>query len=200
MRRISLIVLAALLAVPAIARAQAQDPVVVSARQFAQQGNHDTAIALLRSALASRPSDPALKAALVDVLKLKMVELNRQMLELRQAINDLGGGAPTLPRDVSCAAGAPVRLGGAIAAPSKVKHVDAIYPSIAQSAKVEGIVIVEALIDCNGSVADVKILRGQPLLNEAALEAVRQWQYTPVLLNGVPVKVLLTATVAFRLE
>ena len=212
MRRISLAVLAVTLAVPAIARAQTQDPVVVSANQFAQQGNHDIAIAMLRSALAARPGDAALKAALVDVLRQKMISLSREMLELRREINELGGApsmaSPTLPGRTGpvvtgmagCAGDAPVRVGGNIMAPAKLKDVKPVYPPAAQSEKVQGIVIVEAVIDCNGDVASVRILRGQPLLDEAALNAVREWKFSQTLLNGVPVKVIFTATVTFRLE
>ena len=95
---------------------------------------------------------------------------------------------------------APVRVGGKIAQPQKRHDVKPVYPPIAQSARVQGIVIIEATIGPDGSVKDAKVLRGQPLLNEAALEAVRQWKYTPTLLNGVPVPVIMTVTVTFTLQ
>lgn len=95
---------------------------------------------------------------------------------------------------------APVRVGGAIKQPQKVQDKKPIYPPIAQSARVQGIVIIEATIGPDGSVRDAKVLRGQPLLNESALEAVRQWKYTPTLLNGVPVSVIMTVTVTFTLQ
>ena len=75
-----------------------------------------------------------------------------------------------------------------------------VYPPIAQSARVQGIVIIEATIGPDGKVRDAKVLRGQPLLNDAALSAVRQWEYTPTLLNGVPVPVIMTVTVTFTLQ
>ncbi|MGE5358746.1 MAG: energy transducer TonB, partial [Bacteroidales bacterium] len=68
------------------------------------------------------------------------------------------------------------------------------------NARVQGVVIVEALIGPDGKVADVKILRSIPLLDQAAVEAVRQWQFTPTLLNGTPVPVIMTCTVNFTLE
>ena len=71
---------------------------------------------------------------------------------------------------------------------------------MAQAARVEGVVIIEATIDVNGRVQDAKILRSIPLLDTAALEAVRRWQYTPTLLNGVPVPVIITVTVNFKLK
>jgi periplasmic protein TonB len=59
---------------------------------------------------------------------------------------------------------------------------------------------VELTIDERGDVVDAKLLRGVPLLNEAALEAVRQWKYSPTLLNEVPVPLIMTATVTFSLR
>jgi TonB family protein len=61
-------------------------------------------------------------------------------------------------------------------------------------------VIVEATIDPTGHVANATVLRGVPLLDEAALEAVRKWVYTPTLLNGVPTPLIMTVTVTFRLQ
>jgi protein TonB len=61
-------------------------------------------------------------------------------------------------------------------------------------------VIIEATIGPTGTVQDARILRSIPLLDAAALEAVRQWEYTPTLLNGVPVPVLMTITVNFTLR
>lgn len=194
MRRISLAVLIlALAAVPAgLVLAQSQDPLITSARQFSQQGSHDTAIAMLRGGLASRPTDEALKAALADILILKRTELMRQMSELNREINTLR--PPTVR---GAGAMAPVRVGGSIKTPMKIRDVKPVYPPDAQAAKVSGIVIVEATIGTDGTVTDARVLRGQPLLNEAAVAAVRQWQYAPTLSNGVPVPVILTVTVTF---
>jgi protein TonB len=93
-----------------------------------------------------------------------------------------------------------VRVGGTIAEPTKLRHVNPVYPDIAKQARVQGVVILEATISPTGKVTAVKVLRGVPLLNEAALEAVKQWEYTPTLLNGVPVPVIMTITVNFRLQ
>jgi protein TonB len=95
---------------------------------------------------------------------------------------------------------APVRVGGNIKAPQKVKDVKPVYPSIAQSARVQGVVIIEATIGPDGKVKDAKVLRSIPLLDQAALDAVRQWEFTPTLLNGVPVPVIMTVTVNFTLQ
>lgn len=94
----------------------------------------------------------------------------------------------------------PVRPGGDIAVPRKIRDVPPTYPAIAQSARVEGTVIIQATIDESGRVVDATVLRSVPLLDQAALDAVRQWQYTPTRLNGVPVSVVMTVTVRFQLR
>ena len=94
----------------------------------------------------------------------------------------------------------PVRVGGAIKPPVKTKNVNPQYPSIAQSARVQGVVIIEATISPQGRVQDARVLRSIPLLDSAALDAVRQWELTPTLLNGVPVPVIMTVTVNFTLS
>jgi len=96
-------------------------------------------------------------------------------------------------------AGQPVRIGGQIKAPTQISKVQPVYPPIALSARVQGIVILEATIGVDGRVTDAKVLRSIPLLDEAALNAVRQWAYTPTLMNGVPVPVIMTVTVTFNL-
>jgi protein TonB len=95
---------------------------------------------------------------------------------------------------------APVRVGGAIRPPQKTKDVKPVYPAIAQSARVQGVVIIEATIGPNGKVQEAKVLRSIPLLDQAALDAVKQWEFTPTLLNGVPVPVIMTVTVNFTLQ
>jgi TonB family protein len=92
---------------------------------------------------------------------------------------------------------APVRIGGQIKAPTKIKDVTPVYPAIAQSARVAGAVTIEATIGPDGKVTDAKVVRSIPLLDQAALDAVRQWEYTPTLLNGEPVPVLVTVTINF---
>ena len=75
-----------------------------------------------------------------------------------------------------------------------------IYPPIAQAARAQGVVIIEAVIGVDGRVHDAGVLRSAPLLDEAALAAVRQWVYTPTRLNGQPVAVVMTVTVRFQLQ
>jgi periplasmic protein TonB len=95
---------------------------------------------------------------------------------------------------------APVRVGGSIRHPRKVREVAPVYPAIAQAARVQGVVILEAVIGEDGRVRNLRVLRSIPLLDQAAVDAVRQWQFTPTLLNGEPVPVVMTVTVAFQLR
>ena len=68
------------------------------------------------------------------------------------------------------------------------------------TAKVQGVVILEVTIDGEGHVADTRVLRSIPLLDQAAIDAVRQWEFTPTLLNGQPTAVRMTVTVQFTLQ
>ena len=94
----------------------------------------------------------------------------------------------------------PQRVGGLIREPRKILHVAPLYPDIARQSRVEGTVVLEAVLDVTGRVESVRVLGSQPLLDDAAVRAVRQWRYTPTELNGVPVPVLMTITVRFSLE
>jgi protein TonB len=101
-----------------------------------------------------------------------------------------GGGAP---------AGA-VRVGGNIRPPVKTQSAEPVYPTTAMAAGIQGVVIVEITIGTDGVVSDARVLRSIPLLDQAALDAVRQWRYAPTLLNGAPTPVIMTATVNFALQ
>ena len=93
-----------------------------------------------------------------------------------------------------------LKVGGIIREPRKLVHVAPIYPEIARQARAQGAVVLEAILDATGRVESVRVMGSQPLLDEAAVRAVRQWRYTPTELNGVPVPVLMTITVRFSLE
>jgi TonB family protein len=92
---------------------------------------------------------------------------------------------------------APIRVGGQIKPPVKIKDVPPVYPAVAQSARVQGDVIIEATVGEDGKVADARVLKSIPLLDKAALDAVNQWEYQPSLLNGIPTPVVMTVTVKF---
>lgn len=95
---------------------------------------------------------------------------------------------------------APVRIGGDMQGPKKIKDVKPVYPEEARAAGIQGTVIVEAKVGTDGSVLDAKVLRSvESSLDLAALDAVRQWKFMPTLLNGAPVEVIMTASVRFAL-
>ena len=91
-------------------------------------------------------------------------------------------------------------MGGEIEEPRKTRHVNPVYPRDAVAARIKGVVILECTISPQGKVVHVRTLRSVPMLDDAAIEAVRQWEYTPTLLNGVPVPVIMTVTVNFKLN
>jgi TonB family protein len=94
----------------------------------------------------------------------------------------------------------PLRIGGNIKPPVKVRDVKPVYPPEAQANGVRGVVILETLIGEDGAVVDARILRSIAALDAAALDAVRQWRFAPVLVNGAAVPVLMTVTVNFTLQ
>jgi protein TonB len=94
----------------------------------------------------------------------------------------------------------PIPVGGNIKPPARTKYVMPEYPDIARAARVQGVVIIEAIIGTDGKVELARVLRSNPLLEQAALAAVRAWEYTPTLLNGRPTPVIMTVTVQFSLK
>ena len=97
-------------------------------------------------------------------------------------------------------AAAPVRVGGSVKQPMRIAYVPPEYPVAASSTNVQGIVILEVTLNVKGQVQDVRVLRSVPLLDQAAVDAVRQWQYAPTVIDGVPVPVIMTETVRFELR
>lgn len=94
----------------------------------------------------------------------------------------------------------PIRVGGTIEPPAKIHDVTPVYPAVAVSARVQGTVVIEATIGPDGTVQATRVLRSIPLLDAAALDAVKQWRFEPTLLNGVAVPVIMTTTVRFALQ
>jgi protein TonB len=93
-----------------------------------------------------------------------------------------------------------LRAGQGVRAPTKIRDVRPVYPPEAREAGVSGIVIIEVRIGQDGSIVAAQVVRSIPLLDNAALEAVRQWMFEPTLLNGVPVDVIMMVTVNFTLS
>jgi TonB family protein len=159
---------------------------------------------LLLRMRANLDTDPFQKQQLIaeaDTLRSRAIELNKG----RTAIDGANAGIalpppPPPPGTTLPSPMAPVRVGGNVKTPAKVKDVPSVYPPDALAARIGGVVILEATIDTDGRVYDAKVLRSIPLLDNAALEAVRQWGFTPTELNGMRVPVIMTVTVNFTLQ
>lgn len=93
-----------------------------------------------------------------------------------------------------------IRLGGQVQQAKLINRVQPVYPPLAKQARIQGNVVLHAIIAKDGSIQELQVLSGHPLLVQAALDAVRQWRYQPTLLNGDPVEVDTTVTVVFTLS
>jgi TonB family protein len=95
----------------------------------------------------------------------------------------------------------PIRVGGDVKPPAKIVAPSPQYTEIARKARIQGVVIIEAIINKEGNVTNVKILKGLPMgLDDAAADAVKKWKFKPATLNGKPVAVIYNLTVNFRLQ
>jgi protein TonB len=88
-------------------------------------------------------------------------------------------------------------VGGNVIAANLVSQVKPSYPPLAKQARIQGVVVLEAEISKEGTIDNLKVITGHPLLIQAAIDAVKQWRYKPTLLNGEPVPVVTTITVNF---
>jgi protein TonB len=118
---------------------------------------------------------------------------------------DCGSGDPSLPPGAGLPVGdsgpsTVVVSGRDVTPPRKLRNVSPVYPDLAQRSGVQAQVVIECTIDPQGRIAQARVLSGHPLFDAPALEAVRQWVYTPTLVGGVPVSVLLTVTVTFHFQ
>lgn len=114
----------------------------------------------------------------------------------------LGSGVAAAPvQDPPPAAGAPLRVDGAVTRPEKISGEPPVYTEEARRARVQGTVITEAIIDERGDVVNVRVLKGLPMgLDQAAADAVRTWKFKPATLEGKPVKVYYVLTVNFKVD
>lgn len=95
----------------------------------------------------------------------------------------------------------PVRIGGQIQTPALLRRVEPHYPALLVDSRIQGVVILEAVINEEGAVSDVKVLRSvHKLLDREAIQAVKQWRYSPLTLNGIRVPFVLTVTLSFTIE
>jgi len=109
-----------------------------------------------------------------------------------------GKGTGDGPED---APSGPIRLTAAMTPPMAIYKVQPRYTETARRANVQGVVVVEAVIDEQGRVTDVRVLRGLPMgLDRAAIEAIQQWKFSPAMMQERPVKVYFTLTANFTLQ
>ena len=106
--------------------------------------------------------------------------------------------APLVPEHVRPRA--PIRVGGKLRPPKLLVQVQPEYPAIARQAHIQGVVTIDAILDEEGNVVEMKIVSGQPLLYQAALEALAKWKYEPVYINDRPIVVELLVNVTFELK
>ena len=115
-------------------------------------------------------------------------------------VGGLPTDAPPPPPPPPPVARGPVRVGGEIKAPALQYRVEPVYPPMALAANLQGTVILEATVDQDGSVQDVRVVSKPGAFDKAAMTAVSQWRYSPLLLNGRPERFILTVVLTFRLE
>ena len=92
-----------------------------------------------------------------------------------------------------------IRISSGVTQGLKIRNVDPVYPPIAKAARAQGVVILQAIIGKDGSIQNLHVVSGSPLLTQSALDAVKQWRYRPYILNGDPVEVETTVEVRFTL-
>jgi protein TonB len=111
-----------------------------------------------------------------------------------------GGSAPPPPPPPKPVKRAAIKIGGNVQESKLIRKVDPIYPEIAKKARISGKLILSVTVDEEGNVTECSYVSGNMVLKEAAVNAVKQWKYSPTLLNGEPVPVIATVTVNFKLN
>jgi protein TonB len=141
-----------------------------------------------------------------DVVVFKEAELPPDVVSNNGATGGVFGGIPgqgmvnsMAPPPPKPAAPQRVKQGGNVTAASILNQTRPVYPALARQARIQGNVVLHAIIDKEGKVAQLEVMSGHPLLVQSALDAVKQWRYKPTQLNGDPVEVDTTITVTFTM-
>jgi len=111
----------------------------------------------------------------------------------------IGSNAPPPPPPPKAATPKRIRVGGQVESAKLILKPQPEYPPLAKMARIQGTVRLEAIISKDGTIQDLKVIQGHPLLVKAALEAVQRWRYQPTLLNGDPVEVVTEIDVNYTL-
>src|SRR5665213_839724 len=135
-----------------------------------------------------------------DVAVFKEAELPPEPPAGSGVMGGLGGGSSaSAPPPPPPKAPSRIKLGGQVQAAKIVAQPQPVYPALARQARIQGNVVLHAIIDKDGRVGQLEVVSGHPLLVQSALDAVKQWRYQPTQLNGDPVEVDTTITVSFVL-
>lgn len=153
------------------------------------------AVPLIEPEILAPESPPAPSAPTIDEIPTVIGGIPGDGTETDGLIGGRAPEPPPLPRPV-----VPVRVGGRVLPPERVHYVTPVYPPLAIAARKTGLVILEAVVGEDGTVRDLRVLKSEPLLDAAAIAAVRQWRYRPTTLNGQTTPVLMTVTVQFTLN
>jgi len=167
---------------------------------YAEALTYKNLLLRLQANLTSDPAEQARLIAEADAVRNRAVEIQGQPSVVRPTVapESFSGFDETFEQ--AQARLTPIRVGDGINQPIKTRDVRPAYPAKAQADRVQGVVIIAAIVDPSGSVANARIVRSIPALDEAALSAVSRWQFTPTLVNGAPVAVLMTVTVNFAMQ
>lgn len=177
-----------------ITRASRSMPLPAAALPMARASNLERRIAaMLDPHIDRRPPSRWLRTAVFATLSLLVVSVS--------ALRATQAAKPAEPA-ISEAKQAPLKVGGAVKPPRKIKDAPAVYPEAMKEARISGTVELEVTVGKDGSVRKVHVLTTDvhPDLAVAAVDAVRQWKFEPALLNGAPVDVMMNCTIAFRLK
>ncbi len=118
-------------------------------------------------------------------------------------IGGILGGIPStasVPPPPPAVSKAPLRVGGRVKPPRPISTPRPMYPQIARAARIQGDVVIDAVIDTNGNISQMKLISGHPMLVGAAMEALRQWKYEPTYLDEQPVSIELNVTISFSMQ
>jgi protein TonB len=190
---------------PALSKSSKNPEAVASQAVFKPAAEPKNTEPTPRTAPAEAPKKPAL-----DNLHLAAPVVNRGTASPLAAV-----ALPSLQIDASTAGSdplaavegiqhkelvAPRPVGGDVKTAQLLKSVAPVYPPLARAQRISGNVQIDAFIDASGNVASVKVISGPPVLHNSALEAVKQWKYSPALLDGQPTSMHLTVVVQFRTQ
>jgi TonB family protein len=173
--------------------------------RFAASATFKDAAGTRVTAQSMRPTFEAFIEAAADAVRRWHYEPPRDGPIVFNTIVNFGREEATIsemaaPPRAGLSADGAMRIGGLVKPPMKIKDIRPVYPQEARDAHVQGVVIAEIRIEPDGQVSRVQIVRSIPALDEAAVAAIRQWEFMPTLLNGAAVPVVMTVTVQFSLQ